>query len=150
MPVRGANLPSMVAHVNKVLAALASVSLLAVGRPAVACPFPDEGNMPLRRAVTRVDLLPETIAWSAAERRDGVIVHFAVLLEETVRAEGRCHWTLEARAGERVWQRFYVTPDGRSLLVQGVTGAPVTLRQWRGEEPPPAPSRPQATTAGSP
>lgn len=88
--------------------------------------------MPLRRAVTRVDLLPETIAWSAAERRVGVVVHFAVLLEETLSAHGRCHWTLEARAGERVWQRFYVTPDGRSLLVQGVNGKPVTLDQWRG------------------
>lgn len=91
--------------------------------------------MPLRRAVTRVDLLPETIAWSAAERRDGLIVHFAVLLEETVSAHGRCHWTLEARAGDRVWQRFYITPDGRNLLVQGVNGKPVTLDEWRGRSP---------------
>jgi hypothetical protein len=98
--------------------------------------------MPLRRAVTRVDLLPETIAWSAAERRGGVIVHFAVLLEQTISAGGRCHWTLEARAGERVWQRFYVTPDGRTQLVQGVNGKPVTLDQWRGRAPQPA-TRPE-------
>jgi hypothetical protein len=136
----------MFPHVSKaLLAALCVVSL-----HAFPCPFPDEGNMPLRRAVTRVDLLPETIAWSTAERRDGVIVHFAVLLEETISANGRCHWTLEARAGERVWQRFYITPDGKSLLVQGVSGAPVTLPQWRGREPLPAPSPPKATTAGSP
>ena len=109
-----------------------------------ACAYPDEGNMPLRRAVTRVDLLPETIAWSQAERRNGLVVHFAVLLEETVRAGGRCHWTIEARAGERVWQRFYVTPDGKNLLVDGVHGRPVTLDEWRGK------ARPATSPTGVP
>ena len=112
-----------------------------------ACPYPDEGNMPLRRAVSRVRLLPEAEAWSAAERRDGLIVHYAVLLEETVSARGRFHWTVEARVGNRVWQRFYVTPDGASVLAQGPGGAPVTLEQWRGQAPLPAPSRSTATTA---
>jgi hypothetical protein len=133
----------MVPHVIRALAA--ALALVSLGAFA-ACPYPDEGNMPLRRAVTRVDLLPETIAWSAAERRNGVIVHFAVLLEDTIRASGRCHWTIEARAGERVWQRFYVTPDGRNLLVDGVHGKPVTLDEWRGKAPPAAsPARAPAT-----
>jgi hypothetical protein len=114
-----------------------------------ACPYPDEGNMPLRRAVTKVRLLPESEAWSAAERRDGLIVHYAVLLEETVRTHGRCHWTVEARVGERVWQRFYVTPDGASVLAQGPKGAPVTLERWRGQAPLPAPSRSAGARAGS-
>ncbi len=106
--------------------------------------------MPLRRAVTRVDVLPETVAWSQAELRQGVIVHFAVLLEQTIRAGGRCHWTLEARSGERVWQRFFVTPDGKGLLVQGVNGKPVTLDEWRGRAPRQAPTpAPAARGAGS-
>lgn len=105
--------------------------------------------MPLRRAASRVSLLPETEAWSAAERRDGQIVHYAVLLERTIVAKGRCHWTVEARTIERLWQRFYVTPDGASLLVQGVNGAPVTLEQWRGQAARPAPSRSAGATAGA-
>jgi hypothetical protein len=96
--------------------------------------------MPLRRAVTRIDLLPETIAWSAAERRNGAVVHFAILLEETLSAGGRCHWTVEARSGERVWQRFYITPDGKNLLVDGVNGKPVTVDEWRGRAPRQAPT----------
>ena len=83
---------------------------------AVACSFPDEGNMPLRRAVTRIQLLPETEAWARAERKDGVVVHYAVLLEETLQSEGRCYWTVEARAAGKLWRRFYVSPDGKSIL----------------------------------
>src|SRR5258708_29369511 len=32
-----------------------------------ACDYPDEGNMPLRRALTSVQMLPETDAWRSEE-----------------------------------------------------------------------------------
>ena len=38
--------------------------LLAVALPGFACEFPDEGATPLRRAVTRVEMLPEVHAWT--------------------------------------------------------------------------------------
>jgi hypothetical protein len=86
--------------------------------PAWACEYPDEGNMPLRRAVARVKFLPETEAWAASMREAGAVVHYALLLEEPRRENGRCYWPVEIRAGATLWRRFYVTPDGRGLLAE--------------------------------
>jgi hypothetical protein len=99
--------------------------------PVHACDYPDEGNMPLRRAVARVQYLPETEAWSKQHRRN---VLYLLKLEETVRVAGRCYWTLEAVGNGAVWQRFYVSPDGKSVLAQGRQGLPLTLRAWREKE----------------
>jgi hypothetical protein len=81
-----------------------------------ACEYPDLGNLPLRRAVTRVKLLPETEAWSAYVHKTGVVVQYALLLEQTLEQSGRCYWTIEAIAEGKVWRRFYVTPDGTRVL----------------------------------
>ena len=83
---------------------------------AQACEYPDEGNMPLRRAVTKVKLLSETEAWADAAHKAGEAVQYALLLERTLELGGRCYWTVEALAGGRLWRRFYVTPDGRRVL----------------------------------
>ena len=72
--------------------------------------------MPLRRAVTRVKLLPETEAWAAAMHKAGEVVQYTLFLEKEQHRNGRCYWTVEARAGGKVWRRFYVTPDGRSVV----------------------------------
>ncbi len=69
--------------------------------------------MPLHRAVTRVKLLPETEAWAKNQTE---VVQYALFLDETHRSRGRCYWTIEVRAQGRLWRRFYVTPDGKSLL----------------------------------
>jgi hypothetical protein len=86
--------------------------------PALACDYPDEGNMPLRRAVTRVELLPETDAWARHMHKSGAVVQYAVLLDETVREAGRCYWTVEVRAEGKLWRRFYVSPDGKRILLE--------------------------------
>lgn len=83
---------------------------------AQACDYPEQGNMPLRRAVTKVQLLPETEAWASYLHKTGAIVQYALLLEEPLRHAGRCYWTIEAIAHGKVWRRFYVTPDGKRLL----------------------------------
>jgi hypothetical protein len=59
-------------------------------RPALACEYPDEGNMPLRRAVTKVRMLPEIEAWSAAVQKADAAVQYALLLEQTLHSGGRC------------------------------------------------------------
>jgi hypothetical protein len=108
-----------VPDVSKVLViALAGVSL-----SASACEYPDEGNMPLRRAVGRVKFLPETEAWAAAMHRAGAVVQYSVLLDRERFAHGRCYWTVEARAQGETWRRFYVTPDGQRVLSE--TGDPL-------------------------
>ena len=84
--------------------------------PALACRYPDEGNMPLRRAVAKVKYLPETQAWAQAVQREGAVVQYALLLDTPVRFKNACYWPLEVRAEGRLWRRFYVTPDGRALL----------------------------------
>ena len=40
------------------------------------------------------------------------------LLEDTRREKGRCYWAVEARAQGKVWRRFYVTPDGKSMFAE--------------------------------
>jgi hypothetical protein len=84
--------------------------------PVQACEYPDQGNMPLRRAVTKVKLLPETEAWANYIHKTGAIVQYALLLEEQLEHAGRCYWTVEAIAEGKVWRRFYVTPDGKRVL----------------------------------
>lgn len=72
--------------------------------------------MPLRRAVTKVKYLPETEAWAKAEHQQGAVVQYALYLDRTRRSDGRCWWTVEARAEGKVWRRFFVTPDGKSVV----------------------------------
>ena len=92
--------------------------LIALGaaQAAAACDYPDEGNMPLRRALTRVQMLPETETWKRERLEAGGAVQFRLLLEETVVLNKRCHWIVEALADGKVWRRFYVSPDGKSVL----------------------------------
>jgi hypothetical protein len=87
--------------------------LLVLPAAGFACEYPDEGTMPLRRAVTRVKHLPETEAWARAQE---AAVQYALLLDRTRQSRGRCYWTVEVRAQGKVWRRFYVTPDGKEML----------------------------------
>jgi hypothetical protein len=96
---------------------------------AQACGYPDQGNMPLRRAVTKVKLLPETEAWAARIRKAGGVVQYALLLERTFAQSGRCYWTLEAIAEGKVWRRFYVTPDGKRVLDEDRKPLPARARR---------------------
>ena len=70
----------------------------------------------MRRAVTRVQALPEIEAWASAVHRTGVVTQYAVLLGEPVRRAGRCYWPVEVRAEGKLWRRFLVTPDGTRIL----------------------------------
>ena len=72
--------------------------------------------MPLRRAVSKVRMLPETEAWSSHMHKTGAIVHYAVLLDAPVTEAGRCYWPVEVRAGDKLWRRFLVTPDGKRII----------------------------------
>jgi hypothetical protein len=90
--------------------------LIALPVVAQACDYPDEGNMPLRRAVTKVKLLPQTEAWAASMHKAGAVVQYALSLDREWHRDGRCYWTVEARAEGATWRRFYVTPDGRRVL----------------------------------
>ncbi len=86
-------------------------------QPALACEYPDEGNLPLRRAVTKVRLLPEIEAWSAAARKAGAAVQYALLLEQTLHSGGRCYWTIQVRADGETWRTFPVMPFLRAAAV---------------------------------
>ncbi|HYG54230.1 MAG TPA: hypothetical protein VD965_02925 [Burkholderiales bacterium] len=89
--------------------------LLFAALPALACEYPDEGTMPLRRAVSQVKALPEVEAWAKAMHDQGEVVQYALLLEEDVKEKRRCYWTVAVSAAGRTWRRFQVSPDGRHL-----------------------------------
>jgi hypothetical protein len=92
------------------------LALLLVCGPALACQYPDQGNMPLRRAVAKVKYLPETEAWAAAMHEAGAVVHYALRLDEPRHEKGRCYWPVELRAEGKLWRRYYVTPDGKTVV----------------------------------
>ena len=96
---------------------------------AIACDYPDEGNLPLRRAVTKVKLLPATEAWAAAVHKTGAVVQYALSLDREWRRNGRCYWTVEARAEGRTWRRFYVSPDGKTVLSENGRPEPGARRK---------------------
>lgn len=75
--------------------------------------YPDEGTLPLRRAISRVRWLPEIEAWSREMRDKGEAVQYALLLDQPLWVDGRCYWTVEVRLGDKLWRRFHVTPQGR-------------------------------------
>ncbi|HEX9397902.1 MAG TPA: hypothetical protein VF943_14305 [Burkholderiales bacterium] len=97
--------------------------------------------MPLRRAVARVEMLPEIEAWAKAVRRNGAVTQVAVMVGESVRRAGRCYWPVEVRAEGRLWRRLLVTPDGKALINAG--GPPAAAS-------PPAASTPAAPRPASP
>jgi hypothetical protein len=90
----------------------AAIPILLFCAPALACEYPDEGNMPLRRAVSAVRYLPEVEAWAEARHKDGAVVQYALLLDRPLREAHHCYWPVEVRAGPQLWRRFYVTPYG--------------------------------------
>ena len=72
--------------------------------------------MPLRRAVTRVEMLPEVDAWARSMQKDGIKPQYVVVLDQPVRKGRRCYWPVEVRAEGKLWRRYLVTPDGKSVL----------------------------------
>ncbi|OGA61621.1 MAG: hypothetical protein A3G81_07240 [Betaproteobacteria bacterium RIFCSPLOWO2_12_FULL_65_14] len=90
--------------------------LFLVSGGVLACNYPEEGNMPLRRAVGKVKFLPETEAWASRVHKTGAVVQYALLLDQPKRDKGRCYWPVEVRAEGKLWRRFYVSPDGKTLL----------------------------------
>jgi hypothetical protein len=94
--------------------------LAALAAPTFACEYPDEGGMPLRRAVTRVEMLPEVHEWARGMVESGIQPQYVVLLDQPVRVAGRgavtCYWPVEVRAGGKLWRSFLVSPDGKKVL----------------------------------
>ena len=83
-----------------------------------ACEFPDQGNMPLRRAVTRIEMLPEVHAWHRAMAEKGSKPQYVVRLDQPMRAAGKCYWPVEVRADGELWRRYFISPDGKKMLVR--------------------------------
>jgi hypothetical protein len=90
--------------------------LAALTAPTFACEYPDEGGMPLRRAVTKVRLLPEVEAWAEAMRRNKAHVDYLLRLDAPVEQKGLCYWPVEVRADGKLWRSYLVTPDGKKIL----------------------------------
>jgi hypothetical protein len=111
------------------LAALLFAALPAA-LPVHACAIPDEGNAPLHRMVSRVKYLPETEAWRASLPA-GAIASYLVSLDAPFKISGRCYWPVEARTAGARWNLFYVSADGRRVLVARHAGRPVALSVWR-------------------
>ena len=86
-----------------------------VAAPAFACDYPDLGNLPLRRAVTRIEMLPEVSAWARDRIEKGAKPQYAVRLDQPVREAGKCYWLVEVRAEGKLWRRYLVTPDGKDV-----------------------------------
>ena len=90
--------------------------LLAAALPGFACEFPNEGATPLRRAVTRVEMLPEVHAWTVDLYEKGAArPQFVVRLDQPVWKGKLCYWPVEVRARGELWRSYLVSPDGKSV-----------------------------------
>jgi hypothetical protein len=96
-----------------IIGCLLAVAQLGFASAGFSCDYPDEGRMPLRRAVTRVELLPEVDAWARAMQKDGVLPQYVVRLDAPVKSGRLCYWPVEVHAGGQLWRRYLVTPDGK-------------------------------------
>jgi hypothetical protein len=96
--------------------AAAALAMLCPLAAYASCPYPDEGTMPLHRALTRVKLLPATEAWHRRMIEQGKSIQYRLDLEDTRTIRGTCHWAVEAVANGKVWRRFHVSPDGKSVV----------------------------------
>ena len=85
--------------------------LLALPLSGFACEYPDEGGMPLRRAVTKVRMLPEVEAMGRA-----AALQYLVKLDAPVRQAGTCYWPVEVLADGQLWRRYLVSPDGKKII----------------------------------
>jgi hypothetical protein len=98
---------------HAIIGCLLALALAGFASAAFPCEYPDQGNMPLRRAVTRVEMLPEVHAWHVSTIEKGGKPQYTVRLDEPVRAEGRCYWPVEVSADGELWRRYLVSPDGK-------------------------------------
>jgi len=110
---------------------------------ALACDYAGDGTMAMQRALKKVQQLPETQAWQAEKRKAREAVQFRLLPDKEAYFNRKCHWTIEALAKTELWRRFYVSPDGESVLIDYATSQPAT-------EAPPKPTRPAAPKAAKP
>lgn len=94
--------------------------------------MPDDGSTPLRRAVAKVKYLAETEAWERAAMKTAA-VQYVLLLDAPLRRGKHCYWPVEARAGGKLWNTFYVSPLGDRVLVAAPDGKPLPLNTWRKE-----------------
>lgn len=72
--------------------------------------------MPMRRAVTKVQMRKEVDAWAEQMRRTQVLVEYLVRLDAPVVQAGKCYWPVEVRAEGKLWRRYLVSPDGKRLI----------------------------------
>ena len=111
----------------------------------LACEYSEQGTMPLHRAAKKAELVPEVDEWSIKTRAGGALVQYVVLLDRPIRVAGRCYWTVEVSANGKLWQRFYVTPDGTGVRAELSDGRPASVAEWRRARRRAA-ARPQAAT----
>ncbi|HWM42511.1 MAG TPA: hypothetical protein VNP36_08750 [Burkholderiales bacterium] len=98
-----------------IICGLLGVALAGFAGAGFPCDYPDQGNMPLRRAVTRIEMLPEVHAWHRSMVEKGARPQYAVRLDEPVREAGKCYWPVEVRAEGKLWRRYLISPDGKSI-----------------------------------
>lgn len=82
--------------------------------------------MPLRRAVTRIEMLPEVHEWARGTIEEGARPQYVVRLDAPVRMAGKgavtgavtCYWPVEVRADGKLWRRYLISPDGSKILLK--------------------------------
>ena len=74
--------------------------------------------MPLRRAVTRVEMVPEVAEWHRDMVRKGALPQYVVRLDEPRQEGGKCFWTVEVHAEGSLWRRYLVSPDGKNVRLR--------------------------------
>ena len=108
-------------------------------------PRPAPATISAEQATEIVEKLPEIKAWSAYIKRTThgkVTSALMVMPEEPETVEGKRlrYWSVGFYENQpdhyHRWDTFLVRVDGKEILVEDLSGDPITLKQWRKEEKP--------------
>jgi hypothetical protein len=123
-------------HTTRAIALLAAALLAGTAHAAPRCVQPEDGSPAFEQAYQLVAPLPELKAWSRTHK-------FPVAFSganEALERDGRCYVSVAVSADRpermELWHLFYVHVPSRAILVvDPVSGDPVTLQAWRAGQP---------------
>ena len=122
--------------ITQAIALLAATLFIGTATAAPRCVQPDDGSAAFEQAYRLVAPLRELKAWSRTHK-------FPVAFSganEALERDGRCYVSVAVSADRpermELWHLFYVHVPSRAILVvDPVSGDPVTLQAWRASQP---------------
>jgi len=119
--------------------ALLALSLFSFVAASHACGEQSVESVGHRRAVKRIEALPEYKDWRLLiSARPGVHPARLPAVDQQLQIGRRCYWSVaiyeDHESHLHLWQTFLVSQDGRYVLVEDLEGNPIPISKWRASQ----------------